>query len=188
MLFRQFFAIAIAALAIAKSNAATILSDNFSTSTLNSLSPAAPTATSAAYHLFSSKSWNPTPTLTANDLKFGIAATTSGHIEAQALFTTVPLTLTTVGDYIELTVTFTNTTGLLTQLGGVGFGLYNSGGVAPIAGGMNSTATTTTTGLTGGAQGWQGFVSRIFYSGGTHHIATRPAQSGATAAIPSCVI
>ena len=49
-----------------------------------------------------------------------------------------------------------------------------------MAGGMNGSAVTGTTGVTGGAQGWQGYVSRIAYSGGTHRIATRPAQTSTT--------
>ncbi len=158
--------------------AATILADNFSTSTLNSASPAAPTSSSTAYHLFSSKSWSPTPSIAANDLKFGIAATGSGHIEAHALFSASPIALTNVGDYLELSVTFNNTSGLFVTNGHVGFGLYNSGGVAPIAGGMNATAVSGTTGVTGGAQGWKGYVARLAYNGGTHRIATRPTQSG----------
>lgn len=157
--------------------AGVVFSDDFSASTLNSVTPVAPEVNATAYQLFSSKGWSPTPTIAANHLKFGIAATTSGHIEAQALFTTNPVTLAAIGDYLELVVVFTNTTGLFTQAGHVGFGLYNSGGIAPLAGGMNSTAVSGTTSVTGGAQGWQGYVSQIAYSGGTHRIATRPAQS-----------
>ena len=177
MYFRCLCVIAFAALAVAESNAATILSDNFAASTLNSLSPAAPTVTSAAYHLFSSKSYSPAPAIAGNDLKFGIGSTTSGHIEVQSLFSTTPIALTNIGEYIELSVTFTNTVGLFTTNCHVGFGLYNSGGVAPIAGGMQSTAVSGTTGITGGAQGWQGYVARFAYNGGTHRIATRPAQT-----------
>ena len=158
-------------------HAATVFSDNFSASTLNSGSPAAPTTNSTAYHLFSSKSYSPAPTVSVNDLKFGIASTTSGHIETHALFSTTPIALTNVNDFIELTVTFTNTVGLFTTNGHVGFGMFNSSGVAPIAGGMNSTAVSGTTGVTGGAQGWQGYVARLAYNGGSHRIATRPAQA-----------
>lgn len=165
-------------LLISTSQASTVLTDNFATSSLNSATPAAPTATATAYQLLSSKSWSPTPTKTINDLRFGIGATTSGHIEAQALFAASPIALTNVGDYLELTITFTNTTGLLTQTGHVGFGLYNSGGVAPVAGGMNASATNNNPASIGGAQGWQGYVARAAYSGGSHQIATRPAQSG----------
>ena len=157
--------------------AAIVFSDNFSVSTLNSLTPTAPTTNSTAYHLFSSKSWSPAPTIAANDLKFGIGATTSGHIEVQAVFAATPVSLVTVGDYLELTVTFTNTTGLFTTNGHVGFGVYNSGGNPPIAGGMQSTAVNTTSNLVGGALGWKGYVGRIAFNGGSHRIATRPAQS-----------
>jgi pectin methylesterase-like acyl-CoA thioesterase len=160
--------------------AGTVLADNFSTSTLNSSSPAAPTSGSAAYQLFSSKTWSPAPSIAANDLKFGIVATTGGHVEAQGLFSATPIALTNAADYLELTVTFLNSSGLFTQGGHVGFGLYNSGGTAPIAGGMNATATTSTT-TNGGAQGWQGYVAQIAYTGGNHRIATRPAQTITTA-------
>jgi hypothetical protein len=161
-------------------HAGTVLTDDFSASTLNSGSPSAPTSSATAYHLFSSKTWSPTPTIGANDLKFGIAATSAGHIETHARFSATPIALVTVGDYVELTVTFVNTSGLLTQSGQMGFGLYNSGGVPPLAGGMNSTAVSGTAGVTGGAQGWQGYVSRLAYSGGSHRLAVRPAQAIAT--------
>src|SRR5262245_23008767 len=106
-LFLPLVSVLLALLALS-TQAATVFSDNFATSSLNSFSPAAPTSNSTAYQLFSSKAWSPTPGIAANDLKFGISTTTSGHIEAQALFTTTPVALTTVGDYIEMTVTFTN--------------------------------------------------------------------------------
>ncbi len=159
------------------SSGATIFSDDFSTSTLNSPSPAGPTATATAYQLLSSKTWNPAPSIVSNSLRFGIGTTTSGHIEAQALFSATPVTLSAVGDYVELTVTFTNTSGLFAQSGHLGLGLYGSGGVAPLAGGMNGTAVTNTAGVTAGAQGWRGYVSRVAHNGGTHRLATRPAQS-----------
>jgi hypothetical protein len=171
-------AVAVAALTVTPTaQAAPVLADNFSSSSLNSGVPAAPTSSATAYHLFSSKSWNPAPTIAASDLKFGIAPTTSGHIEVQALFSAMPVALTTGGDFVELTITFSNTTGLFTQAGHVGFGLYNSGGVAPLAGGMNGNAVSGTAGITGGAQGWQGYVAQIAASNGTHRIATRPAQT-----------
>jgi hypothetical protein len=158
----------------------TVFLDDFSSSTLNSATPAPPAAGSTAYHLFSSKAWNPAPSIAANDLQFGIGPTTSGHIEAQALFATSPVALTNTGDWIELTITFVNTAGLFTQSGHLGLGLYNSGGVPPLAGGMQGTATTSTT-ATGGAQGWQGYVARLAYEGGTHRLATRPVQTITTA-------
>src|SRR5262245_25966352 len=111
----------------ANAGASTVFSDNFSTSTLNSASPSAPTATSTSYELMSSKSWSPSPTIGASDLKFGIASTSSGHIEAQALFSPAPLVLTNTNDFVELTVTFTDTAGILVSgnatSSSLGFGL-----------------------------------------------------------------
>jgi hypothetical protein len=158
-------------------HAGTVLTDDFSASTLNAGSPSAPSSSATAYHLFSSKTWSPAPAIGVNDLKFGIAATSAGHIETHALFSATPIALVTVGDYIELTVTFVNTSGLLTQSGQMGFGLYNSGGVPPLAGGLNATAVSGTAGVTGGAQGWQGYVSRVAFNGGSHRLAVRPTQT-----------
>ena len=163
-------------------NATTFLSDDFSGgSTLNSASPANPTTTNTSYELVSSKPWVPNPPLLTNrDVKFGIAQTSAGSIEVQALFATNVVPLVLAGDYLQMTVVFTNTAGLLTGSGTMGFGLYNSGQVKPVASGMNGTATTATTGVTGGAQGWIGYVGQINYSGGNSRIMTRPTQSVTT--------
>lgn len=164
---------------------AVIFQDTFGGgSTVNSASPAAPTATSASYQILSSKAWAPTPSVAAGDLKFGINSTSSGHIEAQAVFSNTPVALTNAGDYIELTMTFTDTAGILTANGILGFGMYSSGGVGPMAGGMNGTATSSTT-ISGGAQGWQGYDARVLFNNGTNtnKIATRPNESAITTAI-----
>lgn len=161
--------------------AATFFSDTFSGgSTLNSTSPANPTATNTAYELISTKTWTPAPSLAANDLRFSIPATTSGSMEIEALFATNPVALAAPGDYIQLIVVFTNSSGLLTEAGQLGFGLYNSGQVKPVAGGMNGTATTSTTGVTGGAQNWQGYVGQVNYNTANSRIMTRPVQSATT--------
>ncbi|HEV2694643.1 MAG TPA: hypothetical protein VG347_17240 [Verrucomicrobiae bacterium] len=160
------------------SQATVFFSDSFTNgSTLNSASPANPTPTNTAYEMASSKAWNPTPTLTANDLKMGIAATTSGYFQAAALFATNQIALTQPGDFIELTVVFTNTSGLLTAAGQVGFGLYNSGQVKPIAGGINNTIGNS---YSGGAQNWQGYVGSVNFTGASSRINTRPAQTATT--------
>ena len=168
-----------AALAPFVSQATVFFSDTFTNgSTLNSLTPANPTSTNTAYEMVSNKAWNPNPpTITTNDLKFGIAATTSGYIQAQALFATNVVALVQPGDYIQLTVVFTNTSGLLTAAGQLGFGLYNSGQVKPVAGGINNTIPNTYTGY---AQNWQGYVGVINYTANASRILTRPTQSGTT--------
>jgi polygalacturonase len=158
-----------------------ILSDTFENSDLNSLTPSAPTSTNTSYDLASSKSWNPAPSLSSGHLKFGIGTTTSGSIEAQALFAASPVTLATVGDSVSLVVTFTNTSGLLTQAGAMGFGLYNSGQNYPVPGGLNGTATTSSTDHnSGNAQPWVGYVGQLGFTGSSSRIMTRPAQTFVT--------
>jgi polygalacturonase len=158
---------------------ATVFSDTFAGSTLNSALPAAPTAVSTSYELVSSKTWSPAPSLAGGHLKFGIAATTSGAIEAQARFTDSPVSLIRIGDNISLTVIFTNAAGLLTQSGSLGFGLYNSGGNDPAPGGLNGTATTNyTANASGNVQTWSGYVGQVSYTGENSRIMTRAPQTG----------
>ncbi len=161
------------------SRADLFFSDSFiNGSTLNSATPANPTPTSTAYEMVSSKSWNPTPTIAANDLKFGIAATSSGFVELEALFATNAVALVLPGDFVQLTVVFTDTSGILTTTGNLGFGLFNSGQVKPIAGGLNNTIGNT---FSGGAQNWVGYESQTFAgSVVSTRIATRPVQTGTT--------
>ena len=160
---------------------ANVFSDVFSNSTLNSISPSAPTATNTSYEVLSSKSWSPTPTLPGGHLKFGIASTSSGSIEAQALFANAPVVLTNAGDSISLLVTFTNTSGLLAQTNVLGFGLYASGGNYPVAGGLNGTATSSSTAnAAGAAQTWVGYVGQLSFTNASSQIITRPAQVNGT--------
>src|ERR1035441_5650307 len=146
--------------------ATTFFTDTFGTSTLNSATPAAPTATSTSYELISTKTWRPTPSIASGHLIFGIPATTAGTIEAQALFAAPAITLVTNGDYIELKLTFTVISGLLAQNSYWGVGMYSASGVAPIGGGLNGTATGgPTAAATGYAQNWQGYVAQIAFTG-----------------------
>ncbi|HEU6449266.1 MAG TPA: glycosyl hydrolase family 28 protein [Verrucomicrobiae bacterium] len=155
-----------------------LFDDLFFASTVNSASPAAPTSLSTSYEILSSKSWNPPPTINTNHLIFGIAATSSGCIEMQALFTNAPLALANIGDTISLTVTFTNTAGLLTGSGMLGFGLYNSGQNYPVPGGLNGNLAITNGFTLGNAQTWQGYWGQLSYTGINSQILTRPAQNG----------
>jgi hypothetical protein len=183
----------LAALAFATQQAAlaqtTVFSDNFSTSTFNGAST--PTSTSTSYDVDSSKTG--AESITSGNFTFGLsAATTSGFLEAQALFTTSPVTLATPGDYIDLTYTFTDTANLLA--GGTSSylftGLFGSGGNAPVAGtaGTQGNAVTLSTTspptpatlATANAALWQGYVSRIAGSGGNSEAYTRPQENGAT--------
>jgi hypothetical protein len=51
----------------------TFFSDSFTNgSTINSLTPVAPTTNSTSYQTISSTNWSPVSSITANDLRFGI--------------------------------------------------------------------------------------------------------------------
>ncbi len=155
-----------------------VFSENFSFSTLNS-TPAAPTVAATSYELISAKGWNPVPSIGTGHLKFGIAATTSGSIQVQALFAGTPVKLATVGDRISLTVVFTNTSGLLTQSGALGFGLFNSRQNYPVSGGMNATETgAASPNATGNAQTWTGYFGQLAFTGANSQILTRAPQTG----------
>src|SRR5882762_4519880 len=153
--------------------ATTFFTDDFAHGSTLNQPQVAPTLNSASYEVMSSKNWSPAPSLTSGDLKFGIAATTSGSIEIQAIFTNSPIALVVEGDYVEMTITFTNTAGLLTGAGALGFGLYSSGQAFPVSGGLNATAVMAqTANATGGAQNWAGYVGQLAFSGSNSRIMT----------------
>ncbi len=157
----------------------TFFNDTFANSTIASASPALPTQTSASYEVLSAKPWNPTPSTAPGKLGFGIGATSSGVVELQGLFASPAIALLNAGDFIQLSVTFTNTAGILSQAGFWSFGMYNSGGVLPIAGGLNATLNTSTSNAaTGGAQDWQGYLAQIAYTGATSGFYDRKQQTG----------
>ena len=159
----------------------TFFSDNFTgASTVNSATPANPTATSTAYEEISTKAWTPTAPVIGGHLKFGFASTTSGHGQIQALFATTPVALFQNGDYVQLTIVFTNTAGCLTGAGQWGIGLYSSGQVKPYPGGYS--AATTGASLSGYAQNWQGYVGQINYTGAASRIMTRPSNASTSTA------
>jgi autotransporter-associated beta strand protein len=149
-------------------SATVFFNDTFSNgSTINSATPVNPTTNSASYEEVSSQPFCPgTPTIAANDLQFGITNANGGNIcEIQAIFATNAIALTEPGDYIQLTIIFTNTSGIYCStaagaLTGVGFGLYNSGGSFPTAGGMNGTEGSGTA-ASGGVQDWVGYLAFV---------------------------
>jgi hypothetical protein len=118
-----------------------------------------------------------------------MGATTSGFVEAQALFTTTPITLVATGEYIQLLATFTTTAGILAGPGTgsyVSFGLFNSGGTAPVPGGALANAGITSTAGspygTGYAANWAGYMGRIRETTGSSRFNSRPIQSGSGSA------
>ena len=127
--------------------------------------------------------------LSSGRLSFQLSqAATSGFIEAQAVFTGTPVTLATIGDYVDLTYTFTDTANLLAGGGASAIltGLYNSGGSTPVAGTANASGNAVTLNTspgsahaTGNAANWQGYVFRLAGGGGSSQMYTRPLQNGA---------
>lgn len=174
--------------------------DDFSTgSTTNGLSimGGGPTASYTSYDIASGKNTIPGTngvTIAPRDLKLALSASTSsGWLEAQALFVTNSvggtnaIVLAEPGDYISMTVVFTNTVGTLLQGSGSALyiGLFNSGGSYPVSdfGLATGTApnrldgTASSPYATGNCQLWQGYYAQIA-NGGTTRIQTRPQQTG----------
>jgi autotransporter-associated beta strand protein len=169
----------------------TFFTDDFSHgSTTNQLSipGGSPTASFTSYDFASSKNTTSSsiaPGLLSAHLTSG---TTSGYWECQALFTTNPVALTAPGDYVDLTIVFTNSTGSLltntTSKSALWIGLYNSGGTpaalnppvpgALANGGLNTASSSPY--ATGNCQLWQGYAAQI--RGAASPIITRPVQDG----------
>ncbi len=157
----------------------TVFNDTFASgSTVQSASPADPTANSTGYEYFQQGGNPTTPTVAANDLHLAGRTTTSSISEVQALFTTTPVALTTIGDWIDLTVVFTDNQNIL--VGGttssLNVGLFNSGGVKPVQGVRLDTSGSGT----GGAIGWNGYVGRIFGDGNARVYTRAPQGAGLT--------
>jgi len=162
------------ALAAPQAIMAQLFSDNFGTSTINAAGT--PTSTSTSYDFDTTKSAS-TESIASGDLKFTLPTSTTGLIEAEALFTTSPVTLQNTGDYIDLTYTFQDTAYVLTgsTSAWLATGLYNGSQVSPATGQVLLNAANA---QTGGAQNWQGYFGRITAASGNSYIWSRPQQTG----------
>lgn len=158
----------------------TVFHTDFNSDSLNQAS-FTPTATSTTWNIASTK--NATSSLAGGDLALGIPSTTSGFLEAQTVFSSTPYQLANVTDALTVTVTFTATNNILTVGTGSQLfaGLFQSGGVKPLANLQSSGLSTTVSSpnATGGTQLWQGYNSRISFDGGNSAVITRPMQNGA---------
>ncbi len=150
----------------------TVFSDNFASSTLdqtNAFPGGTPTASSTSYTLASGKNIT-SSSITANHLLLIEPATSSANSEVQAMFTKYPVTLASVGDYVELTYTFTDRTNQLNGAigNGTGFqmGLYNSGGTPPLGGTILASGGvgSGTTAYIGGVSNWMGYLAQMTFS------------------------
>jgi len=155
----------------------TIFDDTFGGSTLNTAS-GFNSSTAGNYDVVSTKAMT-AASISSGDLNLNIGASSGNGYQIQALFASSPVTLTTVGDYIQLLVTFTDTGGVLATNGAtLVAGMYKSGGVGPLTGGVSDETTSSNDHATGGAQGWIGYAAQI----ATNHsyILTRSAQTSGT--------
>jgi len=159
-----------------------VFTDNFNNgSTTNHVSVpgGTPFASFTSYDIASNKGALTNSVITPGEFKIQIdAPTSSGAIEAQALFTKSPVTLANIGDYINLTYIFRLTNALSTTSGYIGQGFYNSGGTTPVPGGLNNSGMGVgPTFPSGFCQNWQGYSSHIF-SNVASIVISRPAQVG----------
>jgi autotransporter-associated beta strand protein len=171
-----------------------VFTDNFrngSTTGTTSIPGGTPTASTTSYNFASTKNATASA-ITSGTLRLTFAATTSGFAEAQAVFSSTPVRLTSLGDAINFRYTFIDTANVLTSAttwnpssSYLWAGLYDTGTAAtvPLTTLANSGLTaTSTTGVvvTGGVAPWQGYVQRIAGPGGTTQSVTRPAQVSGT--------
>jgi hypothetical protein len=177
-------AVCLALLGANLAEGATIFSDDFSTSTLNSATPAAPTATSTNYEVLSTKNATAS-SIASGSLQLNMGNTSSGFAELEALFKSSPVALTQTGDYVQLTVHFVPTSvNLNGSTSTLNIGLYNSHGAGPVPGAtMNNAQLDDDPGSnpTGNAAGWEGYVGRIgATTAASSQTYTRPIQVGET--------
>ena len=144
----------------------TVFSDNFSNgSTVQSATPGAGTANSADYEVFGTVAAPSGQTIAANNLSFSSANTGSSLTEIEARFGGSATTLSTIGDSINLLLTFTDSGNVMiagqNSNASLNIGLFNSGGVN-LNQGVRLDGTPQ---VTGGSQTYQGYVSRLFMNG-----------------------
>ena len=168
-----------------------VFTDNFTNGSTNntaSIPGGTATASFTSYDIASTKNASIafTGIKTNQYMRFTLSATTtSGLIEAQAIFAAGPIALISPGDYINLTFVFTNTSGVLPNPNNSGsyiyMGLFNSGGSLPLAGNLANAGLTTTVGAafaTGNAANWQGYSAGIGGILFPSRLVTRPLQNG----------
>jgi autotransporter-associated beta strand protein len=171
-----------------------VFTDNFrngSTTGTTSIPGGTPTESSTSYNFASTKNATASA-ITSGTLRLTFAATTSGFAEAQAVFSSTPVRLTSLGDAINFRYTFVDTANVLTSAttwnpasSYLWAGLYDTGTAATVplttlaSSGLTATNTTGVV-VTGGVAPWQGYVQRIAGPGGTTQSVTRPAQVSGT--------
>src|SRR6185312_13729564 len=123
--------------------------------------------------------------IASGHLKLIQSATSSGNLDCQAVFTKYPVSLASVGDYVELTYSFTDTVPIMQATRATAtalfLGLFDSGGSAPQSGTVlqnGGLSTSQTSGSVGGTKNWVGYSAQD-YNGRAWSILARPAQTAA---------
>ena len=182
------------ALSSSHSQASTIFSDGFGSSTVNQTDTSINvTSTSTSYDPASNKSATAT-VVGPGDLELAYSSS-NGAASYEALFTQTPVTLSQTGPTtIEADLTFVATSGDVLQAAGGNYtflGLFNSNGnvtaspsTVPYTGLGSSGLGSGTADALNGVQGWVGYNAQIS-AAGANAINTylRGAQSGATQAV-----
>jgi len=168
----------------------TVFNDTFGTSSLEQTNIAGgipggiPTASQTSYTVASAKNALAS-NIAANHLQIITASTSSGNTEVQAQFTKYPVTLAAIGDYLELTYTFTDLAPIWqssenNNQDALFVGIFNSGGVAPQSGtvlangGLSSSLTTADS---GGTVNWVGYSAQMYGSTSGWRLYSRPVQT-----------
>ncbi len=166
----------------ARAEVSTVFDDTFGDgSTINDVTPApaTPSLHATAYQQLSGKAFRPV-SVAPGALRFGLPATSSAFTSIEALFTKYPVVLTDTGDSVRLGIAFTPVADIVDYANsGLCVGLHNGNQTQPKPGGLANGAQTTA--LAGHAAGWQGYIDRIMYGGGSHQILFRPAQADTSA-------
>lgn len=184
MHLRNLLIFSLAAPIAALAQTTTVFNDTFANGSTVDQAPAAPTSSSTSYEYLGSVA-GASASINPNHLVL-VGATNNFFGEVQALFTTNPITLTSAGDFLDLTIIFTGSniisSGTAANNSSLNVGLYRSGSTGQTfpAQGYNLTSGTTNAPVNGNAQTWQGYVGRAIGNGGGT-IRTRPIQSGTTA-------
>jgi len=154
---------------------------------LNPATYPAVTSTTTGWDVLSNKN-SPAPTEVGGVLTINMASTSSGFVEAQALVAPAPVQLLP-GTYMEVTTTFAPTYVLTNSSDNLIFGLFNSGGSAPLSGLLSSgLVNSLTTYATGGAKGWIGYNANIPLTGASPRALNRNAQTGANNTVQDVLV
>jgi len=165
----------------------TIFNASLSGDALNPVTYPVVTSTTTGWDVLSNKN-SPAPTESGGVLTLNMAGTSSGFVEAQTLFSPAPVQLLP-GSYIEVTSTFAPTFVLTNSSDNLIFGLFNSGGSAPLSGLLNSGLSNTLTNFaTGGAKGWLGYNANIPLTGSSPKMLNRAAQTAANNTVQDVLI